>query len=95
MIELLPLQKQDLQRRIAKARQVIPKIKDKEKQHQKKRRLYNLETRLAAVEVKIAGKEPRICFGSPRLFKKQFALEANGQKLGLPASWKVPAAPAS
>jgi hypothetical protein len=78
VIGLLPLQKQDLQRRIAKAEKVIPKIKGEEKQHQKKRRLHNLETRLASVELQIAGKEPRICFGGRRLFKKQFDLEANG-----------------
>jgi IS605 OrfB family transposase len=78
VLALLPLQKLDLQTRIAKARKIIPKIKDEAKQHQKKRRLHNLETKLAAVEMQIVNKEPRICFGSRKLFKKQFDLEANG-----------------
>ena len=45
--------------------------------HQKRRRLHRLETRLKAVE---AGLEapPSICFGSRKLFRTQFQLEANG-----------------
>lgn len=77
VLELLPLQKQDLQTRIAKARKVVFKIRDDAKRHQKKRRLHILETRLAAVEQQIAGNEARICFGSRKLFMQQYELEAN------------------
>jgi hypothetical protein len=48
VLALLPLQKLDLETRIAKAKKIIPKIKNEARQHQKKRRLRNLETRLAA-----------------------------------------------
>ena len=45
--------------------------------HQKKRRLGILETRLRKVEARLAA-PPSICFGSRKLFRMQFQLEANG-----------------
>ena len=49
VLQLLPLQKQELQGKIIKAQKVVTKIKDEAKQH-KKRRLHILETRLAGVK---------------------------------------------
>jgi IS605 OrfB family transposase len=78
VLRLLPLHKQELQSKIAKAKKVILKIRDDGKGHQKKRRLHILETRLAAVDQQILVQEPRICFGSRTLFRKQFNLQENG-----------------
>lgn len=78
VLALLPLHKQELQSKIAKAKKVIPKLKKKDQQHQKKRRLHILQTRLASLDQQILTKEPRICFGSRSLFQKQFNLEENG-----------------
>ena len=46
--------------------------------HQKKRRLVNLRNRLAGLEADIDGGRVRLCFGSKRLWRKQYDLEANG-----------------
>ena len=46
--------------------------------HQKRRRLANLRLRLAGLESDIADSRVRLCFGSKRLWRKQYALEANG-----------------
>ncbi|MEW5934027.1 MAG: IS200/IS605 family accessory protein TnpB-related protein [Bacillota bacterium] len=48
--------------------------------HQKKRRLAGLRARLRVVEEDLARPVPRICFGSNRLFRRQFHLEANGYR---------------
>ncbi len=53
----------------------IPKIKDKEKKHQKKRRLFILQTRLQKFQT-LSGKAS-LCFGSKKLFRSQFALQDN------------------
>ncbi len=50
------------------------------KLHQKKRRLARLFERLKAMEDDRAHGSVRICFGSRKLFRAQFALEANGYK---------------
>jgi IS605 OrfB family transposase len=78
VLALLPLHKQELQSKITKAKKVIPKIKKKDKLHQKKRRLNILETRMIAIDHQILVQEPRICFGSRALFQKQYNLEENG-----------------
>jgi IS605 OrfB family transposase len=78
VLKLLPLHKQELQSKIAKAKKVLSKIRKKDKQHQKKRRLHTLETRLVAVEQQIDHQESRICFGSRTLFQKQYNLKENG-----------------
>ena len=77
VLELLPLRKQETEAKIAKAQEVLAKIRSPFKRHQKQRRLHALETRLAAIEAQIAEKAPRICFGSRKLFRAQFDLEAN------------------
>jgi IS605 OrfB family transposase len=78
VLELLPMRKQETEQRIAKARKVLGKIKSPFKKHQKQRRLHALADRLAAIEAQLAAGDPRICFGSRKLFRQQFDLEANG-----------------
>ena len=70
-----------LERRIARAEQQIAEAGRsgrRDKVHQKRRRLGNLKTRLAALEADIAADRVRLCFGSKRLWRKQYHLEANG-----------------
>ena len=57
---------------------MLGRLKNKDKIHQKKRRLVNLETRLEALVAQKESGNPRICFGSRDLFRKQFNLEGNG-----------------
>ncbi len=76
--ELLPLQKGEVEARIAKARKVLSKIKSPFKRHQKKRRLHILETRLGRIDRQMDSGNPAICFGSRKLFRAQFDLGANG-----------------
>jgi IS605 OrfB family transposase len=76
--ELLPLRIQETELAIARAKKVLGRLKNKNKIHQKKRRLANLESRLAAVISQKESENPRICFGSRDLFRKQFNLEENG-----------------
>src|SRR3990172_2054544 len=54
----------------------IPKIKDKEQRHQKKRRLFILQTRLKKLQTFL--EKVSLCFGSKKLFRAQFALSENG-----------------
>ncbi len=76
--ELLPLQKDEVESRIARARKVITKSRSPFVVHQKKRRLHILESRLARTEDQITSGNPSICFGSRRLFRSQFELAKNG-----------------
>ena len=76
--ELLPLQKDEVEARIAKAKKVVAKKKTPFVAHQKKRRLHILETRLFRIEQQIESGNPSICFGSRRLFRAQFELDKNG-----------------
>ena len=46
--------------------------------HQKKRRLGNLQARVEKLEGDMAAGRVRLCFGSRRLWRKQYSLEANG-----------------
>jgi hypothetical protein len=69
VLELLKLRTSALVTQIAKAKKVLPKIKNKFKKHQKLRRLEILETRLIAVEQQQFDQDPRICFGSRSLFQ--------------------------
>jgi IS605 OrfB family transposase len=68
--------------RISKARKVIVKLETKcpgtNKLHQKKRRLATMEARLAGMRQDHDTGAVRLCFGSKRLFRAQFDLEANG-----------------
>ncbi len=54
----------------------IPKIQDKGKRHQKKRRLFILQTRLKKLQ--IPSENVSLCFGSKKLFRSQYALRENG-----------------
>lgn len=76
--------------RIAKAKKVIARLekqaKGSNKLHQKKRRLYALESRLASLRADQAAGTVRLCFGSRKLFRAQFALESNGYENH--AQWK-------
>ena len=68
--------------RIIKARKVVAKLEKKcagtFKLHQKKRRLISKEKRLEAMKLDQDANKVRICFGSKKLFRAQFDLEANG-----------------
>ena len=46
--------------------------------HQKRRRLGNLKARLGQMESDIADGRVRLCFGSRKLWRKRYSLEANG-----------------
>ena len=76
--ELLPLQKTEVESRIARAKKVIGKSRSSFVVHQKKRRLHILENRLGRIEQQIESGDPSICFGSRRLFRAQFELAKNG-----------------
>lgn len=68
--------------RIAKAKKVVARLEqrypDSTKLHQKKRRLGTLQARLVALQADESAGATRLCFGSKRLFRAQFDLEANG-----------------
>jgi len=68
-----------LERRIARARKVLATMpKGASVYHQKQRRLAALQQRVTALKVEAAGGNVRLCFGSRKLFRRQFALAANG-----------------
>lgn len=64
--------------RIAKAEKVLARITDPAKRHQKKRRLVTLKARLRSLQDDRRAGKIRLCFGSRKLFRAQFDLEANG-----------------
>ncbi len=68
--------------RLAKARRLVDKLARSSpgtnKLHQKRRRLAVLEQCLAALQRDEAEGRVRLCFGSRRLFRAQFSLQANG-----------------
>ena len=70
--------------RVRKAGKVIARLERTQpgshKLHQKKRRLVGLFQRLKALKDDQSAGRVRICFGSRKLFRAQFALEANGYK---------------
>ncbi len=68
-----------LQRRLARAEQVLASLPHGSRiYHQKRRRVSRLHARLAVLAADQAAGRVRLCFGSRRLFRKQFALAANG-----------------
>ena len=69
---------EEAEQRIAKAKKVLKKITDPAKLHQKKRRLGILQERLDRLKTDHKAGIIRLCFGSRKLFRAQFALEANG-----------------
>lgn len=68
-----------LDRRIARAKQVLKTTpRGTNTYHQKRRRLAALEQRQQALQADTAAGRLRLCFGSRKLFRQQFALETNG-----------------
>ena len=70
-----------LERRIGRAKQQITEASGRgnlNAVHQKKRRSGALEQRLEAVRADVAIGRVRVCFGSRKLWRKQYGLEANG-----------------
>ena len=75
------LRLEDLLRRIARAERQVSEAAEGgrlDQAHQKKRRLDNLRHRLAALDADFEAGRVRLCFGSKRLWRKQYHLEANG-----------------
>lgn len=56
----------------------LPKIKNKEVVHQKKRSLISMKNRLCTLEKEHKEGTVSLCFGSKKLFHAQFNLEENG-----------------
>ena len=74
-------QLESLGRRISRAEKQIASALERGKLdvvHHKKRRLENLRHRLDAVRADVVAGLVRLCFGSRRLWRKQYALDANG-----------------
>ncbi len=79
--EVMELRRDDLQRRIARAQGQIAQVGDGARPdwlHQKRRRLGNLKAKLERLESDIGAGRIRLCFGSRKLWRKQYALGANG-----------------
>jgi len=68
----------EAEQRIAKAKEVLKRISDPAKKHQKKRRLAILQARLKNLKSDRASGKVRLCFGSKKLFRSQFYLKENG-----------------
>ena len=79
--EVMELRRDELQRRIARAQGQIDQVGDGARPdwlHQKRRRLGNLKAKLERLESDMGAGRIRLCFGSRKLWRKQYALEANG-----------------
>ena len=75
------LRRDELQRRIARGQKQIDQAGPTALEgwlHQKQRRLGNLHTKLEKLDSDIESGRIRLCFGSRRLWRKQYALGANG-----------------
>jgi IS605 OrfB family transposase len=81
----------ELQSRIKKAQKVVSVLSLRPskaaKLHQKKRRLHILQTKLDVMQADHKSGKVRLCFGSKRLFRAQFDLQANGYADH--AAWKA------
>ncbi len=78
---VMALRRDELQRRIARAQGQIDQAGAGARPdwlHQKRRRLGNLKAKLERLESDIGAGRIRLCFGSRKLWRKQYALEANG-----------------
>jgi IS605 OrfB family transposase len=75
-----------MKNKITSVKEVITKISNTFKTHNKKRYLYRLQLRLQRLEADKKIGITRICFGSKNLFHKQFNLESN--KLNSHKEWK-------
>jgi IS605 OrfB family transposase len=76
--ELQNLNIKNLEGRIETAIKKIAKIRNRNKRHQKLRRLVILNQKLAVQQKNKAENKINLCFGSRKLFNKQFHLQANG-----------------
>ncbi len=76
--ELRSLHIKDLEDKLARLKEKIPKIKNPATAHQKKRRLTSLVHKLDRLLKDQETNTARLCFGSKKLFRAQFALEENG-----------------
>ena len=86
--QTMALRQDSLERRVGRAeREVAKAVKGGEWDvvHQKRRRLANLRSRLGGLEADIAAGRVRLCFGSRKLWRRQYALDANGY--GSHAEW--------
>ena len=75
------IRQDNLKQQIARAEKQIEQfVADREQAevHQKRRRLAGLQHRLMTLESDVASGRVRLCFGSKRLWRKQYSLEANG-----------------
>ena len=75
------IRQDNLKQQIARAEKQIEQFVADEQQaevHQKRRRLAGLQHRLMTLESDVASGRVRLCFGSKRLWRKQYSLEANG-----------------
>ena len=88
--QTMVLRRDGLERRIARAEREVDKgVKGGRwaQVHHKRRRLDNLRSRLEGLEADIAAGRVRLCFGSRKLWRRQYALDANGY--GSHAEWLV------
>ena len=79
--EVMELGRDELEGSIARAQRQIAGASPgtgRERLHQKKPRLGNLKARLERLESDLEYGRIRLCFGSRKLWRKQYALEANG-----------------
>ena len=75
------LQPDSLRRRVSRAEKQVDQAEQEcqwRQVHGKRRRLANLKFRLAGLEADLAAGRVRLCFGSKKLWRKQYDLEANG-----------------
>lgn len=76
--ELQGMNIKNLEAQIETATKKIAKMRNKDKKHQKNRRLAILNQRLLTLRQDKAENKVRLCFGSRKLFNKQFYLQSNG-----------------
>ena len=75
------LQLDSLRRRVSRAERQVAEAAEPgrwRQAHEKRRRLANLKFRLSVLEADIAAGRVRLCFGSKKLWRRQYDLEANG-----------------
>ena len=75
------LQLDSLRRRVSRAERQVAEAAEPgrwRQVHEKRRRLANLKFRLSVLEADIVAGRVRLCFGSKKLWRRQYDLEANG-----------------
>ena len=75
------LQLDSLRRRVSRAEKQVAEAEQEcqwRQVHGKRRRLANLKFRLSVLEADIVAGRVRLCFGSKKLWRRQYDLEANG-----------------